>query len=117
MAPHLTVAEQDLILTCASAKKTPREIYDILAARRAKASVQTVNVTVIRRFLRGQTHKQVPWFSRLVCGAWLSALHRRLSARLWKLCALGPRRSAPQTVGTSQGTRSRHLSLVTELGA
>ena len=40
--------------------KTPQQIFDIVQETRAKRSVEMVNITVVRRFLKGQTHKREP---------------------------------------------------------
>ena len=58
MAPHLSPVEQDAMLKAKGKNKTPQQIFDIVQETRAKRSVEMVNITVVRRFLKGQTHKR-----------------------------------------------------------
>ena len=58
MAPHLSLAEQDLALTGLATGKTASQIFDMVAKKRAARGVAMVNITVIRRFLRGRTHRR-----------------------------------------------------------
>ena len=58
MAPHLTLAEQDVALSALAGGKTPIEIHSILAKRRAAKKIEMMNLTAVRRFLRGKTHKR-----------------------------------------------------------
>ena len=60
MAPHLSPVEQDAMLKAKGKNKTPQQIFDIVQETRAKRSVEMVNITVVRRFLKGQTHKRGP---------------------------------------------------------
>ena len=58
MAPHLTPAEQDIMLKAKAMGKTPSEIFDKLEAQRRRKATEMVNITVVRRFLNGTTHKR-----------------------------------------------------------
>ena len=58
MAPHLSPAEQDILLDAHASGKTTTEAFAVLQKRRARAGTPMVNVTVVRRFLRGKTHKR-----------------------------------------------------------
>ena len=58
MAPHLTPAEQDIMLQAKAMSKTPSEIYEKLGALRRRKNIEMVNITVARRLLNGKTHKR-----------------------------------------------------------
>ena len=58
MAPHLTPKEQDLILIAHAQGKTTPQIHALVEKLRTKKDVPMVNITVLRRFLRGKTHKR-----------------------------------------------------------
>ena len=56
MAPHLDAREQDAIFAAMVKKKSVAQIHDMLAKRRHHTGVSMVNITVVRRFVRGKTH-------------------------------------------------------------
>ena len=58
MAPHLSLAEQDLALSGFTAGKTTSQIFAMVAKKRVARGVAMVNITVIRRYLRGRTHRR-----------------------------------------------------------
>ena len=58
MAPHLSHAEQDLLFAAYASGKTPAEVFSVLQKRRFREGAPMVNITVVRRFLRGKTHKR-----------------------------------------------------------
>ena len=58
MAPHLSPAEQDFALSGLAAGKTAPQIFAMLAKKRVARGVDMVNITVIRRFLKGRTHRR-----------------------------------------------------------
>ena len=58
MAPHLTPAEQDIMLKAHAMKKTPAEIFEKLGALRQSKDIERVNITVVLRFLNGKTYKR-----------------------------------------------------------
>ena len=58
MAPHLTPAEQDIMLKANAMGKTPSEIFEKLGSLRRSKDIEMVNITVARRFLNGKTNKQ-----------------------------------------------------------
>ena len=58
MAPHLTPAEQDAIFSAKAMGKTTGQIWELVKKRRARAGTPMVNITVLRRFMRGRTHKR-----------------------------------------------------------
>ena len=58
MAPHLSHAEQDLLFAAYASGKTPAEVFPVLQKRRLREGAPMVNITVVRRFLRGKTHKR-----------------------------------------------------------
>ena len=58
MAPHLSPAEQDFALSGLAARKTAPQIFAMLAKKRVARGVDMVNITVIRRFLKGRTHRR-----------------------------------------------------------
>ena len=58
MAPHLSAAEQDRALQAMARNSTPLQIYDMLERTRVRRGIQMVNLTVVRRFLKGATHKR-----------------------------------------------------------
>jgi len=57
MAPHVTKVEQDPILAMARRNKTTSDIFGTLEQRRRRQNVPMVNITVLRRFPRGKTHR------------------------------------------------------------
>ena len=58
MAPHLTPCEQDAMLKAKAQNKSTTQIFAMVATSRKKVGALMVNVTVVRRFLRGTTHKR-----------------------------------------------------------
>ena len=58
MAPHLDVHEQGAIFAAMVKKKSAPQIHDMLAKRRQQAGVPMVNITVVRRFVGGKTHRR-----------------------------------------------------------
>ena len=58
MAPHLSPAEQDLALSGLTSGKTTSQIFAMVAKKRFVCAVAMVNITVIRRLLRGRTHRR-----------------------------------------------------------
>ena len=58
MAPHLSHAEQDLLFAAYASGKTPAEKFSVLQKRRLREGAPMVNITVVRRFLHGKTHKR-----------------------------------------------------------
>ena len=58
MAPRWSPAEQDLALSGLAAGKTASQIFAMVAKKRVARGVAMVNITVIRRFLRGRTHRR-----------------------------------------------------------
>ena len=58
MAPHLSPEEQDLLFASAASGKSAVEIWNVLAKKRRARGVDMMNVTAIRRFLRGKTHRR-----------------------------------------------------------
>ena len=58
MAPHLSHAEQDLLFAAYASGKTPAEVFSVLQKRRLREGAPMVNITVVRRFLHGKTHKR-----------------------------------------------------------
>ena len=58
MAPHLSAEEQDLVFSACTSGKSAVEIWSILAKRRRARGVAMMNVTAIRRFVRGKTHRR-----------------------------------------------------------
>ena len=58
MAPHLTPSEQDAILRARAEKKSTKEIFDSVAQRRQRHDIEMVSITVVRRYLKGKTHKR-----------------------------------------------------------
>ena len=58
MAPHLSLAEQDLALSSFTAGQTTSDIFASIAKKRAARSVDMVNITALRRFLRGRSHRR-----------------------------------------------------------
>lgn len=58
MAPHLSAVEQDRALQAMARKSTSLQIYDLLERARVRRGIQMVNLTVVRRFLKGATHKR-----------------------------------------------------------
>ena len=58
MAPHLTPAEQDAIFPANEAGKAVEQIWELVKKRRPRAGTPMVTITVLRRFIRGRTHKR-----------------------------------------------------------
>ena len=58
MAPRWSPAEQDLALSGLAAGKTASQIFAMVAKKRIARGVAMVNITVIRRLLRGRTHRR-----------------------------------------------------------
>lgn len=54
--PQLSAAEQDFVRSWAQ-KKTPVEVHKLLVQRRRKAGQVAPDLTNVRRFLKGETHK------------------------------------------------------------
>jgi len=57
MAPHLTLVEQSRALQASAKGQTPMAVFDTLEKARQRKGVAMVNLTVVRRFLKGSTHK------------------------------------------------------------
>ena len=57
MAPHLTLVEQSRALQASAKGQTPMAVFDTLEKARQREGVAMVNLTVVRRFLKGSTHK------------------------------------------------------------
>ena len=57
MAPHLTADEQDRAIQAQARNATAAEVFDMLRRRRERSGIDMVNITVVRRFLKGKTHK------------------------------------------------------------
>ena len=57
MAPHLTLVEQSRALQASAKGQTPMAVFDTLEKARQRKGVAIVNLTVVRRFLKGSTHK------------------------------------------------------------
>jgi hypothetical protein len=58
MAPHLSLTEQDIALSALARGKAPVEIHELLRKRRSTKKIDMMNLTAVRRFLRGKTHKR-----------------------------------------------------------
>ena len=58
MAPHLAAVEQDKALRAMARQATTSQILAMLQKMRDRRGVTTVNITVVRRFLKGKTHKR-----------------------------------------------------------
>ena len=53
MAPHLTAEEQGMAIAAAGKKLTTKQIFDLVKKMREENEVVMVDITNIRRFLRG----------------------------------------------------------------
>ena len=58
MAPHLTLAEQDAIVKWAAKHKNAPFIHAKITAARERRDIEPLDITVIGRFMRGQTHRR-----------------------------------------------------------
>ena len=58
MAPHLTLVEQSRAVQASAKNETPNAVFDMLQNARRRQGVAMVNITVVRRFLKGTTHKR-----------------------------------------------------------
>ena len=58
MAPHLTPVEQDILFAAHASGKSTTEAFLLLKKRRDREGAPMVNITVVRRFFRGKTHKR-----------------------------------------------------------
>ena len=58
MAPHLTHTEQDHVRELFAAGKSSTDIYNSISKGRTKQGVAMVNITAIRRYIRGHSHKR-----------------------------------------------------------
>lgn len=58
MAPHLSAEEQDLVFSASTRGKSAVQIWSDLAKKRRARGVTMMNVTAIRSFLRGKTHRR-----------------------------------------------------------
>ena len=57
MAPHLTLAEQDAIVKWAAKHRNAPFIHAKIIAARERRDFEPLDITVIGRFMRGQTHR------------------------------------------------------------
>ena len=57
MAPHLTPKEQCLAIIDAAKEATTKHILNPIETKRERADVAMVDITSLRRFLRGATRK------------------------------------------------------------
>ena len=96
MAPHLSLAEQDLALSGLTAGKTASQIFAMVTKKRVARGVAMVNITVIRRFLRGRTHRRGKVETR--------GRKRSLTRRNVLAMDTARRRSIKNTRGTRQAT-------------
>ena len=60
MVPHLTHAEQDRVRELFAVGKSSADIYNSISNCRTKQGVAMVNITAIRRYMRGRSHKRGP---------------------------------------------------------
>ena len=58
MAPHLTLAEQDAIVKWAAKHKKAPFIHSKITAARERRDIEPLDITVIGRCMRGQTHRR-----------------------------------------------------------
>ena len=58
MAPHLTLVEQSRAVQASAKNETLKAVFDMLQNARRRQGVAMVNITVVRRFLKGGTHKR-----------------------------------------------------------
>ena len=58
MAPHLTRKEQDMAIMAMAKKKSTKQIFDIIKLKPEKEDVALVDISNLRRFLRGHTRKR-----------------------------------------------------------
>lgn len=58
MAPHLTLAEQDKLLDMHHNDKTPGEIHAAHEKCRARQHMKALDITAVRKFLKGKTHRR-----------------------------------------------------------
>ena len=58
MAPHLSPIEQDMVLKSFASGMVAPQIFKQIATRRRAKGVEMLNVTAIRRFLRGKSHRR-----------------------------------------------------------
>ena len=58
MAPHLTLAEQDSIVKWKAAGNSTPVIHTKIKASRQRIRVAPLDITVVRRFLKGKTHRR-----------------------------------------------------------
>jgi hypothetical protein len=58
MAPHLTTAEQDKLLEWNKKGFTPIQTHAKLEAARERKGIEPHNLTSVRKFLKGKTHRR-----------------------------------------------------------
>ena len=58
MAPHLSAEELDFIQAKEQAGKTPVQIHQMLATRRARRKIAAPDLTNLRRAMKGLTYKR-----------------------------------------------------------
>ena len=60
MAPHLTLAEQDSVRELFAKGKSSSDINSSISKSRAKRGIAIVNITAVRRYMSGRSHKRGP---------------------------------------------------------
>ena len=58
MAPHLTRAEQDKLLSWKNANVSVPDMHSRLKKRRDRQDIATPDLTTVRKFLKGKTHRR-----------------------------------------------------------
>ena len=58
MAPHLTPDEQDYVVVALAAGKAAADFFNAIAKKRNGRRVEMVNITAIRRLMRGKSHRR-----------------------------------------------------------
>ena len=61
MVPHLTASEQDLTTQAKGKGKQATDFFKIVQQKRIRRSVHMVNITVVRRFLKGKWEEGPGW--------------------------------------------------------
>ena len=56
MAPHLSLAELDLIAKAAGEQKAPKDIHALISAKRRARKVDPPKIWAVRRAVKGTTH-------------------------------------------------------------
>ena len=72
MAPHMTPKEQGMAIAAAGQARSTNQIFDVIRKKREKDNSEMVDITNVRRFLRGATHK---------CGAKETRGRKRIYSR------------------------------------